>query len=411
MRPTVLSTVAVCLGLLAPSLVAAGSAPAVGADGWRDAGRMMGPRDSLLVDGSISDVVVAVGTDGRSHERPRTVSTIARRTPDGEWSRAIRHLGDPVGVHVSSRGHAVIISVRNRAVVATTWPRRAARPVSSVVLARSDSPGRYVSTTSKANGRGDVAVLVNTWPGHPDRAVVLRKPAGRTWRAPVTVDAATTGALDDIDVLAGGGVAGVFKHHKTLRISMLWPHSGGFGPGFQMTRWAKVDDVPGSPRESGARIVARAGGGFATVWMVAESHGSSELITSRVTIVSGDSRRWQRDLSYADDSVVPYHVARDGAVLLRAGTVRRWDPESRRLKGHDTGHLTDANVRGDALLMSGLYRGRLRLWPLGKRVGPEVPAPRGMLRGAVLTNERRAYVVVSTGRDLGGAYRLQIRNF
>jgi hypothetical protein len=59
----------------------------------------------------------------RSLQRPPAVSTVARRTPDDVWSRWMRRLGDPVGVHVSSRGHAVAISVRNRDDVASRCRR------------------------------------------------------------------------------------------------------------------------------------------------------------------------------------------------------------------------------------------------------------------------------------------------
>ncbi|MEJ7744243.1 MAG: hypothetical protein WKF73_17920 [Nocardioidaceae bacterium] len=96
-----LVSIAAATGLAAPAVPAAASSTvviaerSVDATGWRDGGRIMGERGYLLMDGSTSRVVVAVGTDRPTFEEPRASSTISRRSPNGHWTRATTHIGVP----------------------------------------------------------------------------------------------------------------------------------------------------------------------------------------------------------------------------------------------------------------------------------------------------------------------------
>lgn len=399
--------------VVAAATVLGGTAAPAASQGWRDGGLITGPHESLMMDGSAADVVVAVGTTGPSPERPRATRTIARRMPDGRWARVRARIGEPVGVHVNGRGDAVIVSSRNQTVVATTWPRWRTGPVTRVVLRSSEAPAAYFDMTSVANGRGDVTVLLTAWPGYGDRAVLLRKPVREPWKRPLTIGRSRYGgALDSVDIGRRGVVAATFKDDRTLSVRNLPLRRSRFGAATEVTTWPELDES-GRYRESIADVMVGQDGDLATTWAyAATSGGSSQLVRSRLNIRPVQRRPWQRDFEHADDRLDLLAVARDGSVLVRDGLeTRRWNPATRRLQGRGTWFFKDANVRGDALIGSGLYGGLLRLWPVGPRRGPAVSAPAGSLGPVVLTGERRAYVAVSDGRGLPHAFRLRIRRF
>lgn len=391
---------------------AAAPAEQAAAGGWRDGGRVTGPHDSLMMDGSTSDVVVAVGTTGVSFERPRATSTIARRTPGGRWTRAQVHIGDPVGVHVNAKGSALIVSVRNDAVVATTWRRSATRARSRVLLDSTDAPAPFFGTESVANGRGDVAVLLTAWPGYGDRAVLLRKPVGKPWRRALTIGRPRYGgALDSVDIRPRGVVVGAFKQDQTLSVRAMPLRRNRFGAPTEVTTWAAINDT-GSFRESIADVMVGPDGHLATTWEFARlaGDGGSELVRSRLNIVPARGRPWQRQFRYGDDRLQLLAVAGDRSVLVRDELrLRRWDPASRRFQGRGTWSFKDANRRGDALIGSGIYRGRLRMWPVGAPRGALVQGFAGDFAAAVLTGERRAYVAVTGKTQRPRAFFLRFR--
>jgi hypothetical protein len=401
---------------VAVATVFAGAGPAAPGTSaaWRDGGRVAGAHQFLLMDSSTSHVVVAVGTTGPSFERPRATSTLARRMPDGRWTRTQAHIGDPVGVHVNARGNAVIISVRNDAVVATTWRRRSPRPRSRVVLTGDQAPAQFFTTTSVGNARGDVAVLLTAWPGYGDRAILLRKPARRAWRHSLTIGRARYGgALDSVDIGVKGVVVGAFKQDQTLSVRALPPRSNRFGASREVTTWAAIDDT-GRFRESIAEVMVGPNGNLATTWEFAQlaGDGGSELVRSRLNIVPGRGRPLQRQFRYGDDRLQLLAVAGDRSVLVRDGLrLRRWNPVTRRLQGRGTWFIKDTNHHGDALIGSGLDGGRLRLWPVGAPRGTRVRAPVGTLATAVLTGDHRVYVAVTGKAPRPRAFYLRIRQF
>jgi hypothetical protein len=402
---------------LAAATVLAGtgvSAAPAAPGGWRDGGRICGPHESLLIDSSAADVLVAVCTTGPSFDRPRAVSALARRKPNGTWTRTRAHLGQPVGVHVNARGHAIIVSVRRDAVVAASWRRAHAKPRTRVILTAADAPAANFSTRSVANGRGDVAVLLTAWPGEGNKAVLLRKPLAKPWSRALTIGRPRYGgALDAVDIRPKGAVIATFKSDQTLSVRTLPLRRNRFGAPTSVTTWAAIDDS--NPlRESFADVMAGRNGDLATTWDFARvaDGGGSQLVRSRLTILPEQRRRWQRQFSYADDRLDLLAVARDGAVLVDDGTrTRRWNPVTRRLQGRGTWHFKDANTRGDALIGAGLYRGPLRLWPVGRHRGHEVRPPAGRLGPAVLTAERRVYLAVADRDRLPTTFRLRIRRF
>lgn len=422
-----LVSIAAAAGLAAPVVPAAASPALVltpgrvataerlaPADGWRDGGRITGRR-GLIMDSSTAHVLVAVGTRSATFEQPRAVSTIARRTPNGQWTRIKAHIGEPVAVDVNAGGDAVIISMRGvdgGAVIATRWPRGADHPRSRVIVKAADAP-QYYATAVSADGHGDIAVLVSPYPGSGDRVLLLRKPSGEHWKRTLTIGRPRyDGALDSVDVTPTGAVVGAFKQDQTLSVRTLPLDSATFGPATEVTTWAAIDDDPGDYSESYANVEVGVNGDFATTWAygVLGSDGGPELITTRLNIVPAKGRPWQRQFKRGDNDIDNLTVARDGSVIFEDEIwTRRWNRDTRQLTGRGTASFfKDANVQGDVLIGGGIYRGPLRLWPVDKARGPEVQPPRGTLSTSmVLTADHRVYVAKL--RD--DVYYLRIRQF
>lgn len=385
--------------------------------GWRDGGRISGRRGDLVMDGSTSHVLVAADTISASFDQPRAVSTIARRTPDGHWTRATAHIGEPVAIDVNAGGDAVIIStgsVDGGSVIATRWPRGADHFRSRVVLKAADAPD-LAATSVAANGHGDIAVLVSPYSGYGDRVLLLRKPSGKHWKRTLTIARPQYGgALDSVDITPTGAVVGAFKQNQTLSVRTLLPGNATFGRSTEVTTWPAIDDDPGDYSESYATVEVGVNGDFATTWAygVLSPEGGSELITTRLNIVPTTGRPWQRQFERGDSDIDVVSVARDGSVLFEDEiNTRRWNRDTRQLTGRETAFFKDANVRGDGLIGGGIYRGPLRLWPVGKVRGPEVQPPRGDLYSAVLTDDHRVYAAFRRDDAAPPAYYLSIRQF
>ena len=392
--------------------VAAAGSRLVDADTWRAGGKISRSRDWLSMDSSSSGVVVAVATTRRDLDTPRATSTLARRTPDGQWTRQVAHLGEPVGVHVNARGGAVVVSVRNDAVVATTWPRRARVPRSRVVLRAEGTPDPLFDTSLAASGRGDVAVLLTAWPGYGDKAVLLRKPLHRPWRRPLVIGRPRYGgALDAMDVTPAGAVVGAFKQDQTLSVRTLPLDGNRFGPATTVTRWPEIDDSTQRYRESITSLQVGVRGDLAATWSYSKAaEEGGEPTVSLLTIKPKDGRRWQRRFGYLDQQVRLHAVAEDGAALVSPDRfVRRWNPRTRTMQGRGEWVFRAANTRGDALIGSG--RHRVRLWPVGAPRRPEVPPPSGILGTMVLTSDRTAYVPKTPRAEPRSGYYLRFRRF
>lgn len=404
--------VATPAGAVGAAPVAAAQARLGDADAWRSGGKISRSRDWLTMDSSTSGVVVAVATTRKDLDTPRATSTIARRTPDGHWTRRVAHLGEPVGVHVNARGAAVVVSVRGDAVVATTWPRHAPAPRSRVVLGAEGTPDPLFDTALAASGRGDVAVLLTAWPGYGDKAVLLRKPLGRSWRRPLVIGRPRYGgALDSMDVTPAGAVVGAFKQDQTLSVRTLPLDGHRFGPATTVTRWPEIDDSTRPYRESVTSLRVGVRGGLAATWSYSTvADEGDEPIFSLLTIKPADGRGWQRRFGYLDRPVRLHAVAEDGAVLVsRDRFVRRWNPRTRTMQGRGEWVFRAANTRGDALIGSG--RHRVRLWPVGSPRRVEVSPPSGILGTMVLTGDRTALVPKTPRADPRGGYYLRFRRF
>jgi hypothetical protein len=381
--------------------------------GWRDGGRISKRRDEVVMDGSTAHVVVAVATTNANPQHPRYTSTIARRSPDGDWSRRTRHLGSVVGVDVNAMGDAVILSTRDLdqgAVVATRWPRGADHPRSRVIVEATDTPTPPFSTTMSANGDGDVAVLLTPAEGSSDRAKLLRKPSGEPWKRALTIGRPRYGgALDSIDITPTGAVIGAFKQDQTLSVRTLPLGSGTFGPATEVTTWPSIDDQPGDAQESRAVVNVGVNGDLATTWNRDESNFTSVV---RLNIVPAKGRPWQGRFE-TDHCVCLLTVARDGAVVVERGLyVSRWNPESRSFTGGQAvAHFRDANEQGDVLIGGGIYGGPLQLWPAGEPRGPAVDSPREDQLATVLTGDRRVYVATKREGADPPEYHLRIRQF
>ncbi len=377
------------------------------ASGWRDGGRISVRRDVLIMDGSTSHVVVAVATTNSTPQHPGYISTISRRTPDGNWIRQTSEIGSPIGVDVNADGDAVIISTSgldDGDVIATRWPRGADQPRSSVILKAADLPAQYTSTQMFANGSGDVAVLVPPY-DHGGRALLLRKPSGQPWKPTLTIRPARyDGALDSVDVTPTGAVVGAFTQDKTLSVRTLQPGSATFGPPAVVTTWAAIDGS--EPYYADVRVGVN--GDLATNWAYPEN----DYVTNfRLNIVPANGQPWQRDFQTTDQIDI-VAVGYDGSVVIQDGiSTRRWDRESRSLTGHQTSFFKDDNERGDVLIGGGIYKGLLRLWPVGQPRGPEVDSPRGDQRAVVLTGDHLVYVATLRDGTTPDEYHLSIRQF
>ena len=377
------------------------------ASGWRDGGRISVRRDELIMDGSTSHVIVAVATTNSTPQHPGYISTISRRTPDGNWIRQTSDIGSPVGVDVNADGDAVIISTSGLDggdIVATRWPRGADQPRSNVILKAEDLPAPYTSTQMFANGSGDVAVLVVPY-DHGERATLLRKPSGQPWKPTLTIRPARyDGALDSVDVTPTGAVVGAFTQDKTLSVRTLQPGSATFGPPAVVTTWAAIDGS--EPYYADVRVGVN--GDLATIW----SYPENDYVTNfRLNIVPANGQPWHRDFQTTDQIAI-VAVGYDGSVVIQDGiSTRRWDRESRSLTGHQTSFFKDDNERGDVLIGGGIYKGLLRLWPVGQPRGPEVDSPRGDQRAVVLTGDHLVYVATLREGTTPDEYRLSIRQF
>lgn len=415
-----LVSIAAATGLAAPAVPAAASSTvviaerSVDATGWRDGGRIMGERGYLLMDGSTSRVVVAVGTDRPTFEEPRASSTISRRSPNGHWTRATTHIGVPLSIDVNAAGDAVIIStggIDGGAVIATSWPRGAQTFRSSVILSKADAP-QYGTTTVAANGHGDLAVLVTPPPHAGQRALLLRKSPGEPWKRTLTIGRNRyDGALDSVDITPTGAVVGAFKQDQTLSVRTLRPDRFTFGRATEVTTWAAINDGPHSYGESYAAVKVGVNGDLATTWRyeVASPDGGGEAVHTRLNIRPAGGRPWQRQYLYGDFAVGIYAVAVDGSVIIQDdSTVRRWNRDTRQLTSRENVDFKDANERGDALV--GINHG-LHLWPVGETPGPEVQPPPDRTYASLLTGDDRAYLAKSADSRLPQPIYLKIRQF
>lgn len=361
------------------------------------------------MDGSTSDVIVAVATTNKTPQHPRYTSTISRRTPNGSWIRQKAHIGNPVGVDVNADGDAVIVSSSGPDgggdVIATRWPRGADQARSSVILKAEYQPAANTSTTMSANGRGDIAVLVQPYEGTGERAMLLRKPSGQPWKPTLTIRPARyEGALDSVDITPTGAVVGAFRQDKTLSVRTLQPGSATFGPPTEVTTWAAVPD------DKSSQVDVRVGvnGDLATTWAYPVTNYLSNV---RLNIVPANGQPWQRDFR-TDDEIAIVAVGRDGSVVIQKGIdTRRWDPQSRSFTGNGTSFFKDDNEQGDVLIGGGIYKGSLQLWPVGQPRGPEVDSPRGDQRAVVLTGDHLVYVATLRVGTTPDEYRLSIRQF
>ncbi len=377
------------------------------ASGWRDGGRISVRRDELIMDGSTSHVIVAVATTNSTPQHPGYISTISRRTPDGNWIRQTSDIGSPVGVDVNADGDAVIIStsgVDGGDIVATRWPRGADQPRSNVILKAEDLPAPYTSTQMFANGSGDVAVLVVPY-DHGERATLLRKPSGQPWKPTLTIRPARyDGALGSVDVTPTGAVVGAFTQDTTLSVRTLQPGSATFGPPAVVTTWAAIDGSYYEPDYANVKVGVN--GDLATTW----SYPENDYVTNiRLNIVPANGQPWHRDFQ-TTDYIAIVAVGYDGSVVIKESIyTRRWDRESRSLTGHQTSIFKDDNERGDVLI-SGASRPPTRLWPVGQPRGPEVDSPRDQ-RAVVLTADHLVYVATVREGTTPDEYRLSIRQF
>ena len=367
-------------------------------------------RDVLIMDGSTSHVVVAVATTNKTPQHPRYTSTIARRTPNGNWIRQTAHIGSPVGVDVNADGDAVIIStsgVDGGDVIATRWPRGAGQARSSVILKEEDQPAPLSVPTMVANSRGGVAVLVLPYDGYGDRATLLRKPEGRPWKPPLTIGRARyDGALKSVDITPTGAVVGAFTQGNTLSVRTLPLRSATFGPPNVVTTWEAI----GSGQSYDPDVRVGVNGDLATTWSYPEN-GNDYVTNFRLNIVPAYGQPWQRDFQTTDQIAI-VAVGYDGSVVIQQGIeTRRWDPEDRSLSGHQTSFFKDDDERGDVLIGGGIYKGGLRLWPVAHRRGPAVDSPRGDQRAVVLTGDHLVYVATLREGTTPDEYRLSIRQF
>ncbi len=376
--------------------------------GWRDGGRISVRRDVLLMDGSTSHVVVAVATTNRTPQHRRYTSTISRRTPNGHWVRQTTHIGSPVGVDVNAAGDAVIIStsgVDGGNVIATRWPRGADRARSRVILKSADQPAPITSTRMSANGDGDVAVLASPWEGTGEQAVLLRKLSGHPWKPTLTIRPARYGgALDSVDITPTGAVVGAFTQDSTLSVRTMQPGTNTFGRPTLIATWPAIDGTASTLVE----VKVGVNGDLATTWAYAETDYVSNI---RLNILPVNGRSWQRDFQ-TTDQVAIVAVGRDGSVVIKKGiSTRRWDPKSRSFTRHQTSFFKDDNEQGDVLIGGGIYKGWLRLWPVGKPRGTEVNSPRGDQRAVVLTADHLVYVATLRDGTTPAGYHLSIRQF
>lgn len=392
-----------------PAVVPAALPAAVPEDGWRSLGRVGTPAQGLLSDASSSSGTVLVV--GSRRTPGGTVTTLARHVLGQDRRRVRLAIGDPVAVDVDARGRGVVLSTRGGATLATVWRPAAPSPRTRVVLRRSDNPAGPAGPTATslaANAAGDLAVLVLPYPGHGDGAVLVRRPADGRWQPPLRIGPRRYDAvLDAVAVTVDGDVLGAFKQVQTLSLRTLPPARKRFGAPTEVTTWSRVHDEPGSVRESWAEVSVGPAGDVATTWQVAEQGEGSQLVHTRLTVLPRTGRVWSRDYAQADTGPQVRAVGRDGSVLVVDETkVRRWEPEERRFRGRQTAFLRDTTARGDALLGSGIYGGRVRLWPVGEARGPEVPSPRGRTLAMLLTGDHRVYAVVVP--DDGRSHRVRL---
>jgi hypothetical protein len=393
-----------------PSLVAADGHGAdkqltATASGWRDGGRISVRRDVLIMDGSTSHVIVAVATTNSTPQHPGYLSTISRRTPDGNWIRQTSDIGSPVGVDVNADGDAVIISTSgldDGDLIATRWPRGADQARSSVILRAEDLPAQYTSTQMSANGRGDVAVLVVPYEGTGERTLLLRKPSGQPWKPTLSIRPARyDGALDAVDITPTGAVVGAFTQDKTLSVRTLQPGSATFGPPTLVTTRT-------SELRYGITVEVGVNGDLATTSAYDNKFYASNI---RLNIVPANGEPWHRDF-ITDGGFSLATVGRDGSVVIQKGIdTRRWDPQSRSFTGSETSFFKDDNEQGDVLIGGGIYKGSLQLWPVGQPRGPKVDSPRGDQRAVVLTGDHLVYVATLREDTTPDEYRLSIRQF
>lgn len=375
------------------------------ASGWRDGGRISVRRDVLIMDGSTSHVIVAVATTNKTPQHPSYTSTISRRTPNGQWVRHVTDIGNPVGVDVDADGDAVIVStngVDGGDVIATRWPRGADQTQSRVILKNEGLPSQYTSTKMFANGSGDIAVLVVPYEGTGERALLLRKPSGQPWKPTLSIRPARyDGALDAIDVTPTGAVVGAFTQDKTLAVRTLQPGSATFGPPTVVTTRM-------SGPSYGVTVKVGLNGDLATTSAYAENIYVSNI---RLNIVPANGQPWQRDF-ITDDGFSLVAVGRDGSVVIQKSIeTRRWDPQSRSFTGNGTSFFKDDNEQGNVLIGGGIYKGWLRLWPVGQPRGPEVDSPPGDQRAVVLTGDHLVYVATLRDGTTPDEYHLSIRQF
>jgi hypothetical protein len=330
------------------------------------------------------------------HRRPESLVVV--RLPGGAHRRASVDIGDLVGLDVDRDGDTTVIGQRRGAVVALTWRRHRARPTLVTVLAADQLPRPY-GVTLQSNAQHDLAVFVRPYPGDNPTVGIVRMPHDSAWDTPLLVAPSEYGAtLDTIALESDGAIVGAFRHDYVLERRALPAAADTFDEPHVLIAWPEIAEV-GDPRpfatiEVGANgdLVASLGySEFFSGDRTLDRRGA-ELYSFRIVIEPREGAEWRHEtLRTADFPRFVVDAAGDVS-MFRIINMERWTPETRTLTTYESTLFKGQNPRGDLLVGTMPYRGKLSLWPSGGKKGPALSSPPGDFMSAFLGLDRMAYV-------------------